>query len=119
MLIIPLDIPTTTTITTTTTTTSSSSGSGSGCNIQWYDQQSTTTVAMAQSLLPPPPSGSAKMTFGYIMSNITAHQHYAKVFKGIRVSLLITYVYDTVLVPYFGYGSLHNKRSNINSSCRL
>ena len=55
---------------------------------------------MAQSLLPPPPSGSAKMTFGYIMSNITAHQHYAKVFKGIRVSLLITYVYDTVLVPY-------------------
>ena len=102
MLIIPLDIPTTTTITTTTTTTSSSSGSGSGsgCNIQWYDQQSTTTVAMAQSLLPPPPSGSAKMTFGYIMSNITAHQHYAKVFKGIRVSLLITYVYDTVLVPY-------------------
>lgn len=101
MLIIPLDIPTTTTITTTTTTTSSSSGSGSGCNIQWYDQQSTTTVAMTQSLLPPPPSAAAKMTFGYIiMSNITAHQHCAKVFKGIRVSLLITYVYDTVLVPY-------------------
>ena len=104
MLIIPLDIPTTATITitttTTTTTTSSSSGSGSGCNIQWYDQQSTTTVAMAQSLLPPPPSAAAKMTFGYIMSNITAHQHCAKVFKGIRVSLLITYVYDTVLVPY-------------------
>ena len=105
MLIIPLDIPTITTITTTTTTTSSRSGSCSGCNIQWYDQQSTTTVAMALSLLPPPPSAAAKMTFGYIMSSITAHQHCAKVFKGIRVSLLITFVYDRVLVPYFGYGS--------------